>query len=64
MYVVKRARRANKDSNSMGDIILLDQVQALVELTPRFGKQVDRRFQKTNSFEYGTEYWVDKYSDK
>lgn len=62
MYLVKRARRTNKDP--MGGVIPLDQVRALVELTPRFGKQADRRFQKTNNLEYGMEYWVDKYFDK
>ncbi|KAF8970295.1 hypothetical protein BDZ97DRAFT_1914618 [Flammula alnicola] len=62
MYIVKRARRTNKDA--MGDIIPLDQLRALVELTPQFGKKADRRFEKTNNLEYGTEYWVDKYFDK
>lgn len=62
MYIVRKARRANKDP--MGDILPLDQLRALVELTPRFGKQADRRFDKTNNLEYGTEYWVDKYFDK
>ena len=62
MHIVRRARRTNKDP--MGDIIPLNQLRALVELTPRFGKQADRRFEKTNSLEYGTEYWLNKYFDK
>ena len=62
MHIVRRARRMNKDP--MGDIIPLDQLRSLVELTPRFGKQADRCFEKTNSLEYGTEYWLDKYFDK
>ena len=62
MYVLKRALRTNGDP--MGDIIPLQQIRALVELTPRFGKQADRRFHSTNSLECGGEYWLDKYFDK
>lgn len=62
MYVVKRALRANQVP--MGDIIPLQQICSLVELTPRFGKKADRRFHSTNNLQYGGEYWLDKYFDK
>ncbi|KJA23491.1 hypothetical protein HYPSUDRAFT_66180 [Hypholoma sublateritium FD-334 SS-4] len=62
MYVVKKALRANGDP--MGDIVPLQQIRSLVELTPRFGKKADRRFQRSNTLQYGNEYWLDKYFDK
>ncbi|KJA12854.1 hypothetical protein HYPSUDRAFT_152210 [Hypholoma sublateritium FD-334 SS-4] len=62
MYILKKAFRANGDP--MGDIIPLQQIRSLVELTPRFGKKADRRFQRSNNLQYGNEYWLDKYFDK
>lgn len=62
MYIVKKALRANGDP--MGDIVPLQQIRSLVELTPQFGKKADRRFQRSNSLQYGNEYWLDKYFDK
>lgn len=62
MYLVKRAKRASSDP--VGDIIHLDQVRALVELTPHFGEKADRRFDRTNSSSCAIEYWLDNYFDK
>ena len=62
MYVVKRAFRSNQDP--MGDIIPLQQIRSLVELTPRFGAKADQRFHSTNNLQCGGEYWLDKYFTK
>ena len=49
---------------TMGDIVPLAQIQALVELTPMFGDQADHRLTKESSLEYSTQIWLDKYFDK
>ena len=48
----------------MGDIIPLQQIRALAELTPCFGAKADRRFHSANNLQYGVEYWLDKYFTK
>ena len=62
MYVLKRAQHHNK--STMGDIVPLAQIWALVELTPMFGDQADCRLMKESSLEYCTQFWLDKYFDK
>jgi hypothetical protein len=62
LYILKRAKRANQ--SIVGDVVPLEQLRALVELTPRFGAQADRRLTKTNSLAYSLEFFLDKYFDK
>jgi hypothetical protein len=62
MYVLKRVKCSN--NTLLGDIVPLDQVQTLVELTPRFGDQADWCLTKTNSHAYSSEFWLDKYFTK
>lgn len=62
MYVVKKATRSN--GTPIGDIVPLNQLQSLVDLTPRFGAKADTRFDKTNSLACATEFWLNKYFDK
>ncbi|KAG6908908.1 hypothetical protein DXG01_002789 [Tephrocybe rancida] len=62
LYVVKRARRANKIA--IGDVIPLDQLHTMIDLTPRLGKVADTRLSKTNSMEHSEEFWVNKYFTK
>lgn len=65
MYVFKRAKRKDRESYTLlGDIVPLDQVRALVELTPRFGAQADRRLTRMNTFTYCSEFYLDKYFTK
>ena len=62
LYVVKRAKRANGEF--VGDILPLHQVRALLELTPCFGTEANRRLTKYNSSSYCSEFRVNKYFDK
>jgi hypothetical protein len=65
MYVFKRAKRKDKGGYTfLGDIVPLDQVRTLVELTPRFGAQADRRLTRMNTLTYCSEFWLDKYFTK
>lgn len=62
LFALKRAKRSN--GTLLGGIIPLEQVRALVEVTPRFGKEADRRLAKGNSRQYCSEFWLDKYFTK
>jgi hypothetical protein len=62
LYILKRARRANGEL--IGDILPLQQVRALVDLTPCFGDVADRRLTKYNSSTYSSEFRLNKYFDK
>ena len=48
----------------IGDILPLDQIRCLADITPRFGKAANRTLTKDNSTEYSTEYWLNKYFNK
>lgn len=61
MHHLRRAKRSDK--TRLGDLIPLDRLRAVVELTPRFGKKADRRLTKENSME-GDEFWLTKYFTK
>lgn len=62
LYLLKPAYRANH--TYIGDIIPLDQIRELVELTPNFGGQADRQYDQSNISELSREFWLDKYFDK
>ncbi|KAJ6571013.1 hypothetical protein DFH09DRAFT_1246876 [Mycena vulgaris] len=62
MYHVRRAWRTN--GAVVGDIIPLDRLRALVELTPRFGSEADRRLTKENSLDYSEDFWLTPYFTK
>lgn len=62
MYRLKRARRS--DDTVIGAVVPLDQLRVHVELTPRFGKQADRRLTKENSLDIPEDFWLDKYFTK
>jgi hypothetical protein len=62
LYIFKRAKRANGEL--IGDILPLQQVRTLVDLTPCFGNVADRRFTKYNSSTYCSEFRLNKYFDK
>lgn len=62
MFMLKRAQC--QDQTIIGDVIPLEQLRSLVQLTPAFGKVADRRLAKESSLEYSTNFWLDKYFDK
>jgi len=62
LYLLKRAKRRNGDI--MGDIVPLDQVRALVDVVPRFGRKARTQLTMANSMEYSEEFWLNKYFNK
>ena len=62
LYVLKRAKRTNL--SLMGNVIPLDQIRALIDLTPCFGDVAKRTLTFQNSTIYNSEYFVNKYFDK
>jgi hypothetical protein len=48
----------------MGDIVPLDQIRALVDITPRFGLRADPQFTKASSTWQSNEFWLNKYFKK
>lgn len=62
MFVLKRALR--QDGSIIGDVVSLNRLRALVELTPVFGEKADLRLTKESSLEYSVHFWLDKYFDK
>jgi hypothetical protein len=61
LYLLKRSTRS---TGFMGDVLPLDQVRSLANLTPRFGKNASRILTKENSLEYSREFWLNKYFTK
>ncbi|KAF9528315.1 hypothetical protein CPB83DRAFT_767151 [Crepidotus variabilis] len=62
MYALKRGKRTNGDT--IGDIVPLDQICALADVTPRLGQNADRRLTKETSLAFCSEFWLNKYFDK
>jgi hypothetical protein len=62
LYLLKRSKRSTGDI--MGDVLPLDQIRSLVNLTPRFGKKACRILTKDNSLEISSEFWLNKYFTK
>ena len=58
MYVLKRAKRTN--GTVIGNVIPLDQLHALVDIVPCFGKQANSFITKENSVSYSSEFWLNK----
>ena len=59
MHLLKHACQA--DGSIMGDIVPLAQLQTLVDLIPRFGKQANRQLTKETVLKYSSEFWLNKY---
>ena len=62
LYLLKRSKRSN--GVFMGDVLPLDQIRSLVNLTPRFGQKASRILTKFNSLEFSSEFWLNKYFTK
>ncbi|KAG1843581.1 hypothetical protein DFJ58DRAFT_717758 [Suillus subalutaceus] len=56
------AKRSN--GNWMGDIILVSQLRAPVQLIPRFGATADKRLTTYNSLEHAAEFWLNEFWDR
>ena len=62
LYLLKCSKWSNKPV--MGDIIPLNQIQALADLIPYFGQKANHVLSKENSMKYSTEFWLNKYFTK
>jgi hypothetical protein len=62
LYLLRKSTRANGER--LGDIVPLDQIRALVDLTPRFGSKANSRLTYSSSIAYSTEFWLNKYFNK
>jgi hypothetical protein len=62
LYILRKSTRANGER--LGDIVPLDQIRALMDLTPRFGLKANRRLTYSSSITYSTECWLNKYFNK
>jgi len=62
LYVLKRSERS--DRTTMGDVVPLRQVKALLDLVPRFGADANKQLTKETSLEFSREFWLNKYFDK
>jgi hypothetical protein len=62
LYLLRKSARAN--GQRLGDIVPVNQIRALVDLTPRFGSKANRRLTSSSSIAYSTEFWLNKYFNK
>ena len=62
LYLLKRAVRSTGEV--LGDIIPLDQLRSLADVSPRFGEVASPRLTNTNSIVFAKEFWLNKYFDK
>ena len=62
LYLLKKATRANGEQ--IGDIVPLEQIRALVDLTPRFSSTANAKLISSTSMAYSKEFWLNKYFNK
>ena len=62
LYLLKRAKHSNGEY--MGDIVPLDQVRVLVDISPRFGHKAPSQLTSANSLQFSSEFWLNKYFNK
>lgn len=62
LFLLKRARRS--DGEMAGDIIPLNQLRSLVDVSPRFGEKANPRLTNANSLSFASEFWLNKYFNK
>ena len=62
LYLLKRSKRST--GVVMGDILPLDQICSLANLTPCFRKTARCVLTKDNSLEFSSEFWLNKYFTK
>ena len=62
LYLLKKSTRANGEW--LGDIVPLDQIRAMADVTPRFGAKANRQLTCSSSMAYSAEFWLNKYFDK
>jgi hypothetical protein len=58
------SRHFHSNHTQMGDICLLQNVQQLVQLVPKFGQHADTTLTKDNSMEIGSDYYINNFADK
>lgn len=62
LYLLKRAKRM--DGSLIGDIVPLDQICALADLIPQFGRKANRSLTKENIHSLSSGFQLNKYFDK
>ena len=62
MHILRRVKRASGEY--IGDVVPLIQLQALVNLVPRFGKTANKQMSSVNSIALSNEFWLNKYWNK
>ena len=62
LFILKRTKRTN--GIVMGDVLPLNQICSLVNLTPCFGKKASWILTKENSLEFSSEFWLNRYFTK
>lgn len=62
LHVLKRATRSNGEL--VGDVLPLSYIRSPVHLVPRFGKTANARLTRSTSYEFSTEFWLNRYWNK
>ncbi|KXN80664.1 hypothetical protein AN958_08630 [Leucoagaricus sp. SymC.cos] len=62
LYLLKRSLHAN--SRPIGDIILLNQIRAIIDLVPQMGQSAEHQLTKETSLSITNTAWLNKYFDK
>ncbi|KAG1877527.1 hypothetical protein F4604DRAFT_1580762, partial [Suillus subluteus] len=62
MFLVQRCIRSNRDPS--GDIVPLSSVHQVIELIPKFGREVPLSMNCNNSLQLAREFYVNNFADK
>ncbi|KAG1724322.1 uncharacterized protein EDB91DRAFT_1255279 [Suillus paluster] len=62
MFSVQRCVRSNHDP--LGDIVPLDSMRQVIELIPKFGREVPLSMNRDNSLQLAREFYVNNFADK
>lgn len=64
LFLLQKAMWSGSDSDVKGDIVPLDQIRTLVDVSPRFGQVAPKELTKGTSVAKSKEFWLNKYFDK
>ncbi|KAH7910711.1 hypothetical protein BJ138DRAFT_1087120 [Hygrophoropsis aurantiaca] len=62
MFLVQRRHRSN--STRLGDIVPLEDVRQVIQLVPKFGKEISPTLDSENSLEVAREFYINNFADK
>ena len=62
MHLLRRA--TNSRGTRVGDVVPISHIRSAAHLIPNFGKEAHSRLTRQSSYEFSTDFWLNKYWSK